>query len=71
VASFINLGWIVFSFIFTNQTTFLLTIAGFISLLGWQFLFVYGARVPVIKDTYLFTSIGSYFKFKMSAPVTE
>jgi hypothetical protein len=35
VASFLNLFWLFFSFIFNNETTFLLTIAGYISLLTW------------------------------------
>jgi hypothetical protein len=35
VASFVNLIWLFFSFIFNNETTFLLTIAGYISLLSW------------------------------------
>lgn len=52
--SFMNLSWIIFSFITPPEWTFFLSCWFMIPLLTWQFLFTYGVRIPVLKDTAIF-----------------
>lgn len=34
-------------------------------------MFVYGSYIPIIKDTYLFKEIGSYFHWRMANSMVE
>lgn len=42
-----------------------------IPLLTWEFIFIYGSRIPVIKDTNIMVSYGTYLQFEMESKMTE
>jgi hypothetical protein len=42
-----------------------------VPLLSWEFVLIYGARLPVIKDSKFFTYYGGYFKWIMEERMYE
>lgn len=52
-ASFINLIWLVSSFIFERNTVFFISSILYLPLLTWQYMMVYATDLPIVKDTWL------------------
>lgn len=70
-ANLIHLTWILLSFILNMNTCFILSIYAMIPLLSWQFIFVYGSRIPIVQDTTFFVRYASYYKWEMKAQTYE
>ena len=69
--SIIHLLWIITSFIVDMRTTFLIGIYSMIPLLTWEFILVYGSRIPIVNETDFFVAYGAYFKFNMVSQTYE
>jgi len=69
--SMVNVFWIVMTFILPMSATFFLSILVMLPLLSWEFIFIYGIRIPVVQDLYFMKRYGSYFDWKMRLGVTE
>ena len=46
--SLIHLAWLLLSFLLSMHTTFLFSIYAMIPLLSWEFVFIYGSRIPIV-----------------------
>jgi hypothetical protein len=46
--SILHLSWILMSFVFPIQTTFVISIYGVLPILFWEFIFIYAIRIPVV-----------------------
>jgi len=47
------------------KTIFFLSMVGMIPILTWEFVLIYGARIPIVKDNSFFSYFGDYFKWIM------
>jgi len=47
-ASIIHLSWIILSFLIPKDKLFFVSIVGMVPILSWEFLLVYGSRLPII-----------------------
>jgi len=62
---FINLVWVILSFLLTSQSTFFVSTFVMVPLLTWEFLIIYGARVPILNGQPIFKILNNYFKWDM------
>mmetsp|Transcript_21580 Transcript_21580/g.33241 ORF Transcript_21580/g.33241 Transcript_21580/m.33241 type:complete len:403 (-) Transcript_21580:1545-2753(-) len=69
--SFVHVMWIILTFILPVNATFFFSILVMLPLLSWEFIFVYGIRIPVVNETYFFETYGSYFSWHMRVSITE
>jgi len=69
--SIIHLLWIIASFIVDMNTIFLIGIYAMIPLLTWEFILVYGSRIPIVRSTDFMVAYGSYFNFNMESQTYE
>ena len=60
-AGFINLTWVLASFIFPDQFVYVFSIVFMIPLILLEFVLIYSNRVAVIKDKEFFKKYGGYF----------
>lgn len=60
-ASFINLLWVVSSFIFGMETVFFISSFLYLPLLTWEFMMVYASDLPKVQDTWFVQEFGPYF----------
>jgi len=63
--SFVNLIWVIVSFLVSSQNTFFISSFIMVPLLTWEFLLIYGARVPIVNGQPIFMILNSYFKWDM------
>lgn len=70
-ASLVHLAWILLSFVLSTKNMLLLSSYAMVPLLSWEFIFIYGVRIPVVQDTHFFKRFGAYFNFTMKAPGYE
>ena len=52
--SFINVMWVLLSFILPDEFFLLLSSVVMVPILSWEFVLVYGSRIPIVCDTYFF-----------------
>lgn len=69
--SFMNLIWIIASFLLPMHWSFFISIWFMIPLLSLEFLFTYASRIPIVKDVEPFLTYGQKFKWEMKNPVLE
>ena len=69
--SLIHLIWVLLSFILSTYSITLISVYSMIPLLTWEFIFIYGSRIPVIKDTLIMVNYGRYMQFDMRNRMTE
>jgi hypothetical protein len=43
------------------RSCLLLSSYAMVPLLSWEFIFIYGIRIPVVQETEFFKSFGSYY----------
>jgi len=60
-AGFINLVWVLASFIFPDEYVYLLSILCMIPIILLEFILIYSNKVAVIKDKEFFKNYGGYF----------
>lgn len=70
-ASLLHLTWILLSFILELNTCLILSIYAMVPLLSWEFVLIYGVRIPGVRDTAFFQRFGAYFDFEMKAQAWE
>jgi hypothetical protein len=63
--SFINVMWILLSFVIGDQTFLLLSSVVMVPILSWQFVLIYGSRIPIVNETEFFQRFGKYYSWKM------
>jgi hypothetical protein len=49
------------------SSVFFFSVVGMLPILSWEFVLVYGARIPVLKDTKFFNYYGAYYKWLMDS----
>ena len=69
--SFINLVWIIFTFLFSVKVTFFASILVMLPVLSWEFFLIYAVRVPSLQDLWIIQEYGSNFEWTMKKPVFE
>ena len=69
--SLIHLIWLLLSFILSTYSITLISVYSMIPLLTWEFIFIYGSRIPVIRDTQIMVNYGRYMQFDMKSRMTE
>jgi len=69
--SLIHLIWLLLSFILSTYSITLISVYSMIPLLTWEFIFIYGSRIPVIRDTQIMVNYGRYMQFDMESKMTE
>lgn len=47
----VHLFWLLLTFLIEDDNVFLISMYAMLPLLFWEFLFIYGIRIPVVKDT--------------------
>jgi hypothetical protein len=69
--SFINVMWVILSFLIPDEIVLLLSSVVMVPILSWEFVLIYGSRIPVVCDTYFFKTFGKYFIWKFDQTVLE
>jgi hypothetical protein len=69
--SFINVMWVLLTFMIPDEFVLLLSSVTMVPILTWEFVLIYGSRIPVVSDTYFFKTFGKYFLWKFCYPVLE
>ena len=49
--SFVNVLWVLASFVIPDQTFLLISSFVMIPILSWEFVLIYGSRIPIVQDT--------------------
>lgn len=57
--SFINVMWVIISFILPDELILLVSSVVMVPILSWEFVLIYGSRIPIVSDTYFFKTFGS------------
>lgn len=70
-AGFICVCWLVSSFLLSTNNTLFISVVFMVPVLSWEFIFIYFARVPLIKNTQFFADYGKYFRLTMWNPLFE
>lgn len=72
--SFINVLWIIATFVIPDQTILLISSFVMVPILSWEFVLIYCTRIPIVKDTWFFSTFGKTFapeKWDMRQTVLE
>lgn len=69
--SIIHLTWILTTFLVSIETTLLISIYAMIPILSWEFIFVYGIRIPIVQELDFFKTYGNYFQWAMEKKSLE
>lgn len=69
--SLIHISWLILTFLVSQTTIFLVSVYAMIPILSWEFVFVYGVRIPIIKDYMFMQKFGTYMKWPMEYKTEE
>ena len=69
--SLFHLGWVLLSFICTIELTLYVTIVLLLPVYAWEFLMVYGLKIPLFNQLPMFKSYGHLFSWEMKAQISE
>lgn len=69
--SMLHLIWVLSSFIVPQQVILFLSATIMIPVYTWEFVMIYGERIPIVNKYFFFTKYGSYFSWKLEYPITE
>ena len=61
-AGFVNLCWLIMSFVLSANNALFLSIVFMVPVLTWEFILIYCSRVPKIRETWFFQQYGKYFR---------
>lgn len=67
----VHLFWLLMTFLLSDENIFLLSMYSMIPVLSYEFLFIYGIRIPVVKDTTFMIYFGEYMKWTMQNRMYE
>ena len=67
----IHLFWLLATFLLSDDNVFLLSMYSMLPMLFWEFLFIYGIRIPVVKDTVFMQRYGEYLQWPMKSRMSE
>jgi len=67
----IHLIWLLLTFMLSMDNVFLISTYSMIPLLGYEFMFVYSMRIPIVKDTWFMQTFGGYFDWDMKSRMYE
>lgn len=69
--SLIHLAWILLSFLVSQRVIFMVSVYAMIPFLSWEFILIYGVRIPIVQDTTFFKTYGEYFQWEMKVRMEE
>lgn len=69
--SLLHLAWVLLSFIFPLQITLFVSFVVMLPFYTFEFVMVYGLRIPIVKDKFFFQKYGSLFDWEMKIPILE
>jgi hypothetical protein len=72
--SYVNVMWILATFVIPDQTILLISSFVMVPILSWEFVLIYCTRIPIVKDMWFFTTFGKNFapeKWDMRQTVLE
>ena len=69
--SLVNLSWIISSIVMDSRLLLLVSTVAYCPILTWEFVMIYGMRIPIVADKPFFKEMGRYFDFEMKNPPLE
>ena len=69
--SLFHIIWVVSSFILPMKAILFLSKTIMLPIYTWEFVMIYGKRVPIIKDLDFFKENGAYFDWTFRYPIAE
>ena len=69
--SMLHLSWVLLSFLISFELNLFLSCIVMIPIYSWEFIMIYGLRIPLIKDYDFFAKYGDYFNWDLKWPISE
>jgi hypothetical protein len=67
----IHLTWLLLTFLLSMENVFLISTYSMIPLLGYEFVFIYAMRIPIVNETWVMTTFGAYLQWEMQSRMYE